>query len=96
MGILHWSMHNAGQDCSSIERVYVEADIADEFVARLAAVASQLTVAGAADEPDIGPLQNEAQLQRVESHVARAIAQGATVVTVDRERAMDGAIGPLF
>ena len=37
MGILHWSMHNAGQDCSSIERVYVEADIADEFMFQLAA-----------------------------------------------------------
>lgn len=81
MGILHWSMHNAGQDCSSIERVYVESDIADAFVGRLAAVAAQLTVSGASEEPDIGPLQNEAQLKHVEDLVGRAVAEGATLVT---------------
>jgi len=81
VGILHWSMHNAGQDCSSIERVYVEAEIADRFVSRLAAVASQLSVAGEVDEPDLGPLQNEAQLNHVETLVSRALTDGAQLVT---------------
>ena len=80
VGILHWAMHNAGQDCSSIERVYVEEAIADVFVKRLAAVASQLTVAGGDAEPDIGPLQNEAQLNKVDAMVQAAISAGATLV----------------
>ena len=80
MGILHWSMHNAGQDCSSIERVYVEEAIADAFVQRLGAVASQLTVSGADSEPDIGPLQNEAQLNKVDAMVKAAVDAGATLV----------------
>ena len=80
MGITHWSMHNAGQDCSSIERVYVEEAIADVFVARLAAVASRLRVAGQSSEPDIGPLQNAAQLAIVNRLVQGAVTSGATLV----------------
>jgi len=76
-GILQWSMHNAGQDCSSIERVYVVDAIADRFVDRLAEAVSRLGVVP--DGRDVAPLQNEAQLQIVSEHVADAVARGAVV-----------------
>lgn len=80
-GITQWALNNAGQDCSSIERLYVEASVADGLVARLAAVWDQLTIAGAAEgRADLGPLQNPAQLAIVEDHVADAVAKGATLV----------------
>ncbi|MEN0067424.1 MAG: aldehyde dehydrogenase family protein [Myxococcota bacterium] len=74
-GVLQWSMHNAGQDCSSIERVYVVEAIADQFVDQLAATAKRLQVVP--HGRDLGPLQNEAQLKVVTAHVADALAKGA-------------------
>lgn len=80
-GIAQWSFQNAGQDCSSIERIYVEHSIADLFTKKLAAFASKLKVAPAGDgTSDIGPLQNEAQLKIVEEQVADATSRGAKVV----------------
>lgn len=78
-GLAFWALHNAGQDCSSVERIYVEASIADRFVERLAQVAGALSV-HPAPGGDIGPLQNAAQLRIVEEHVADAVAKGARVV----------------
>lgn len=77
-GVMQWSMHNAGQDCSSIERVYVEQSIADAFVDQLANAVGRLRVA---PEPDaeVGPLQNAAQLQIVARHVQQAVDAGAVV-----------------
>ena len=78
-GILQWSMHNAGQDCSSIERVYVVEAIADRFVDQLAAAVGRLGVVP--EGRDVGPLQNEEQLRVVADHVADARARGAEVRT---------------
>lgn len=78
-GILQWSLNNAGQDCSSIERIVVEQAIADEFVSRLAGAVGKLTV-HPEGSGDLGPLQNSAQLQRVEAQVEAAVEDGATLV----------------
>src|SRR5690606_8954018 len=91
-GIAQWSMHNAGQNCAGIERVYVEEAIADQFVERLAGVVDQLSVAQGGDDEgptDLGPLQNAAQLSIVESDVADAKALGAQV-TAGGERTGSG------
>jgi acyl-CoA reductase-like NAD-dependent aldehyde dehydrogenase len=79
-GLVNWSMTNAGQDCSSIERVYVEAAIADTLVERLKTALGRMTVYSGTGEADIGVLQSEAQRAIVEDHVADAIARGATLV----------------
>jgi acyl-CoA reductase-like NAD-dependent aldehyde dehydrogenase len=75
-GLTWASMHNAGQDCAGVERVYVEEKIADAFVDGLAATVSQLEVAPKG-RCDIGPLQNAAQLKLVQEHVASAVEAGA-------------------
>ncbi len=80
VGVAMWGMHNAGQNCAAIERVYVEEAIADRFVERLGKVAAALHVAPAAEPTDFGPMQNEMQLRIVEEHVDEARAKGATVV----------------
>ncbi len=79
-GILQWAMHNAGQNCAGIERVYVEESIADRFVERLGKVAGKLKVAPQDGPSDLGPLQNARQLEIVEAHVADALDKGATLV----------------
>jgi len=79
LGIAQWSMFNSGQDCSSIERVYVEASVADAFVARLTKVVGGLRVADGTGEAELGVLQNAAQMAIVEAHVADAVEKGAQI-----------------
>jgi acyl-CoA reductase-like NAD-dependent aldehyde dehydrogenase len=78
-GIATWSCFNAGQDCSSIERVYVEAPIADDFARRVGKFVAALRVT---PDPmaDIGTLQNSRQLDLVEAHVKDAVDKGAKVL----------------
>jgi len=80
VGVAQWALHNCGQNCAAIERVYVEEAIADELVRRLGKVADALRVAPGDGPTDLGPLQNEAQLRIVEAHVADARARGAALV----------------
>lgn len=81
-GLAHWSLHNAGQACASVEVALVQEDIADELVARLASGFGRLQVgAGRFAETDISPLATLAQLETVERHVQDAIDKGARVVT---------------
>jgi len=79
-GIAFAALHNAGQDCSGVEVVYVEEAIADTFVERLAGVLRQLRVAPNPDGADLCPLQNAEQLDIVADHVQDAVARGARVV----------------
>ncbi|MFZ5445904.1 MAG: aldehyde dehydrogenase family protein [Myxococcota bacterium] len=79
IGVAQWAIHNCGQNCAAIERVYVEEAIADRFVEVLTKVVGRLRVSTGNDESDLGPLQNEAQLALVERHVEQAKRQGAKV-----------------
>ncbi|KAF0836551.1 aldehyde dehydrogenase family protein [Nocardia caishijiensis] len=82
-GIAFGGMFNAGQVCISVERVYVEAPVYDEFVEKLTAAVAALRQ-GADDREsrnDVGALANENQLRIVERHVNEAVAAGARVTT---------------
>jgi acyl-CoA reductase-like NAD-dependent aldehyde dehydrogenase len=79
VGVAQWALHNCGQNCAAIERVYVEEAIADRFVELLTRVVKKLKVAPSDGPTDLGPLQNEAQLAIVERHVEEAKAKGAVV-----------------
>jgi acyl-CoA reductase-like NAD-dependent aldehyde dehydrogenase len=81
VGIAQWALHNCGQNCAAIERVYVEDAIADRFVERLAQVVEKVRVAPGDGMCEIGPLQNHQQLDIVEAHVKHAVAGGAEVIT---------------
>ena len=78
-GITHWALSNAGQACGAIEIAYVDATIADAFVARLRAAWAKLRV-GPGRLAEVAPLANQRQLDVVVAHVADARAKGATVV----------------
>ncbi len=83
-GIMNWGLHNTGQDCGSVERVYVVNEIADRFAERLASAASRLISASqhpAGRAVDVGPLNNPRQLAVVEEHVEDAVKRGAKLLT---------------
>jgi succinate-semialdehyde dehydrogenase/glutarate-semialdehyde dehydrogenase len=72
---------NAGQSCSSVERVYVEEHIADEFTAMLVDRVKQLKQGvGTGEDISIGAMSSEQQLKIVEEHVEHFRREGATVL----------------
>jgi acyl-CoA reductase-like NAD-dependent aldehyde dehydrogenase len=77
-----WSMQNTGQTCISVERVYVEAPIYDQFTSMVADRARQLRqgVPGAFGSVDVGSFINPPQIDIVEEHVKDAVAKGARVL----------------
>jgi acyl-CoA reductase-like NAD-dependent aldehyde dehydrogenase len=80
-GIAQWALHNAGQACGAIDRVYVETAVADRFVDGLGRLCSDLrSGSGLPATSDIGPLAHAGQLETVEALVAEALAEGATLV----------------
>jgi acyl-CoA reductase-like NAD-dependent aldehyde dehydrogenase len=92
-GAVWGAMFNCGQACVSVERVYVEAPVFDEFVRRVAEKVSALRQ-GQDDRGyrvDVGPLANAAQLAVVERQVNEAIAMGARAIVGGGRSELGGA-----
>lgn len=88
------ALENAGQMCISIERVYVESEVYDEFVEKIKHYAGQLTLSAANGfEVHMGSLTNLREMERAERHVEDALAKGATLVSGGKRRPD---LGPLF
>jgi len=69
---------NAGQICTSVERIYVHEAVAEPFLAALERRARELRVgAGTDPETEMGPLVDEAQRALVHGHVRDAVERGA-------------------
>lgn len=71
----------SGQSCVAGSRLIVHEDVADEFLARMVAMAGQIRIGDPMlDETEMGPLCTEGQLALIEAQVAGAVAAGATVL----------------
>jgi aminomuconate-semialdehyde/2-hydroxymuconate-6-semialdehyde dehydrogenase len=81
-GVTRSAFENCGQVCLGTERVYVQRSIFDKFVAALKLKAEGLKV-GPSNEPGVGlgPLISAEHKQKVTSYYAKAVAEGATVIT---------------
>src|SRR5580704_8313775 len=80
----YFSMQNAGQTCISIERVYVEEPVYDEFVAKVSEKVRALRVGspeGGFGTVEVGAITFPAQLETIKDHVADATQKGARVLT---------------
>jgi len=73
---------NAGQSCSSVERVYVQERAAKKFIDLLVEKTERLKL-GAGDQADVsvGAMSSERQIKIVEEHVADFRQAGATILT---------------
>lgn len=70
----------AGQNCLSVQRVYVHAWLYDEFLRQTVASTQRLKLGSkSSPDTDVGPLVTESEAQRVEEWVAKAVADGAIV-----------------
>ena len=81
-GVIESKYRNTGQTCICANRIYVQDGVYEDFAKRLAYAVQDLTVGPGIDESaSVGPLVNEAALEKVESLVAGACDQGARVLT---------------
>jgi acyl-CoA reductase-like NAD-dependent aldehyde dehydrogenase len=79
----------AGQACISVERLYVEEPVYDEFMQKLVAKTSQLRLGMDTKHDyscDVGSLATEQQRAIVSRHVEDAVSKGAKVLTGGKAR----------
>jgi succinate-semialdehyde dehydrogenase/glutarate-semialdehyde dehydrogenase len=90
-GALASKYRNAGQTCVSANRILVQDAVYEAFASKLAERTEKLVV-GAGTEPGvgIGPLIDQAALDKVRAHVDDAVARGARVVLGGRAHARGG------
>ena len=82
---------NAGQTCVCSNRLFVQDAVFDEFSKKLTAKVAQLKVGVGSDEGVTqGPLIDDAAIAKVESHVADALAKGATLMQGGKRHALGG------
>ena len=90
-GLMASKFRNTGQTCVCANRIYVQSGLHDAFAQALTARAEALRVGdGLAGPTDQGPLINAAALDKVERHVADALAGGARVLTGARRLPGEG------
>lgn len=81
VGACYGIFSNAGQSCIAGSRIFVQADIYDEFVARLTAAARALRVGDPYDPASaVAPLSSFAHRDRVASMVDAAAREGCTIL----------------
>jgi succinate-semialdehyde dehydrogenase/glutarate-semialdehyde dehydrogenase len=93
-GLIAGAFSNSGQTCISVERVYVEESIYDEFARRVVEKTASLKLGwSTAWDMDMGSLISRTHADRVLSCVERAVDEGARAL-VGGKRRMD--LGPSF
>lgn len=81
-GVMASKFRNAGQTCVCANRIFVQDGIYDVFAQRLKQAVEALRVGpGQDDAVDIGPLIDQAAVDKVQEHIDDAISGGAKVLS---------------
>ncbi|MGH7798315.1 MAG: succinic semialdehyde dehydrogenase [Candidatus Binatia bacterium] len=78
------ALMNCGQACTSIERVYVEAPVYQNFVDKVVEKVRAIRQGPSHNDVDIGCMTSDAQLNKITAQVDDAVARGAKVLTGGR------------
>jgi len=90
-GAIASKYRNTGQTCVCANRLFVHEAVYDAFADKLAAAVAKLRVGdGLAGATDQGPLIDAKALEKVEEHVADAVAKGARVAAGGKRHALGG------
>lgn len=80
-GAIAAKYRNMGQTCVCANRVFVQEGIHDAFVEKFAAAVAKMKVGDGTDLGVVqGPLINQRALEKVERHLADAVANGAKII----------------
>ena len=90
-GALAGKFRNGGQTCVCANRLFVHDTIYDAFAERFSAAVAKLVVAeGFSTGAEIGPLISVAARDRIEAHIADALAHGAALLTGGARHTLGG------
>lgn len=86
-GGVYRSFRNMGQICNSINRIYVEGAIYEDFVEAFVQRTRRLRIANGLEEPDadLGPMIDEAAREKTRRHIRDAVAKGAKILYGGKE-----------
>jgi succinate-semialdehyde dehydrogenase/glutarate-semialdehyde dehydrogenase len=80
-GAMIAKMRNGGEACTAANRFYVEASVAESFASKLAEKMGAMKVGPGTDpETEVGPLVNDAAVQKVDELVTGALGSGARAI----------------
>lgn len=72
---------NSGQVCISLQRLYIHANVAEEFTEKFLEATKKLKVGNPLDKDcDVGPMIDEKEAERAEQWIREAVSQGAEVL----------------
>ncbi|MBY5406823.1 NAD-dependent succinate-semialdehyde dehydrogenase [Rhizobium leguminosarum] len=84
-GVLASKFRNGGQTCVCANRILVQEGIYAAFAGKLAAATAALKVGdGLLEDSVIGPMINQAAIDKIEQHVHDAVSKGAKIATGGR------------
>jgi succinate-semialdehyde dehydrogenase / glutarate-semialdehyde dehydrogenase len=90
-GAMASKFRNTGQTCVCANRLYVQRKVLQEFTEKLVARVKQLRVGdGFAQGVTQGPLIDAKSVQKIEEHVADAVAKGGKVLTGGHRHSLGG------
>ncbi|GES41223.1 NAD-dependent succinate-semialdehyde dehydrogenase [Rhizobium dioscoreae] len=85
-GALASKFRNGGQTCVCANRLLVQSSVYDTFAAKLKAKVDAMKVGpGTEAGVSIGPMINQAAIEKIDRHVRDALAKGATIITAARQ-----------
>ena len=71
---------NQGEVCSAGSRIIIEESVKDAFVGKLARKANAITIGDPRENPDMGPLISEEDMEKVLGYIESGKAEGARLV----------------
>ncbi|TCU07800.1 NAD-dependent succinate-semialdehyde dehydrogenase [Rhizobium sullae] len=81
-GAIASKFRNGGQTCVCANRILIQSGVYDAFAEKLAARVSAMKVGRGTDSgADIGPMINKAAIEKINRHVADALAKGARIIS---------------
>jgi succinate-semialdehyde dehydrogenase/glutarate-semialdehyde dehydrogenase len=90
-GAIASKYRNTGQTCVCANRIFVQDGVYDRFASMLAEKVGQMQVGNGLEEGHVqGPLIDMKAVEKVEEHIADALAKGARVLTGGKRHAKGG------
>lgn len=90
-GAIACKFRNNGQTCVCANRIYVQSGVYDAFAAKFKTAVEALSVGdGMTDGTTLGPLIEPKAVDKVQSHLADALAKGAEILTGGKPHDLGG------
>jgi len=90
-GVMASKFRNSGQTCVCANRIYVQATVVDEFIAKLQIAMEGLRVGNGLDAgTNQGPLIDQAAVEKVEEHLEDAVSKGGQVLRGGQRHELGG------